>query len=138
MKTFMQKTETLIKNQQATIRDLQGQISQISQQISSRPSGSLPSKTEENPKRVNAITLRSGKEVETPAGMVEEKEEVQVKDKGKRKLEEPTLTSPSVKLYVPLVPFPGRLKQQKLDEQFAKFLDVFKNLQINIPFLEAI
>ena len=138
MKSFMQKTETLIGNQQATIRDLQSQISQISQQISSRPAGSLPSKTEENPKGVNAITLRSGKEVEIPNRIVEEKKEIQVKDKGKKKDEEPIQGSQLLRPYVPPIPFLGRLKQQKLDEQFAKFLDVFKNLQINIPFLEAI
>ena len=39
---------------------------------------------------------------------------------------------------LPSVPFPQRLKQGKLDKQFAKFLDVFKKLHINIPFAEAL
>ena len=43
-----------------------------------------------------------------------------------------------VKPYVPPIPFPGRLKQQKLDHEFSKFLDIFKKLHINIPFLDAI
>ena len=30
------------------------------------------------------------------------------------------------------------MKQGKLDKQFAKFLDVFKKLYINIPFAEAL
>ena len=34
--------------------------------------------------------------------------------------------------------FPQRLKQGKLEKQFAKFLDVFKKLHINIPFTEAL
>ena len=36
------------------------------------------------------------------------------------------------------IPFPQRLKKNKLDKQFSKFLDVFKKLQINIPFTDAL
>ena len=36
------------------------------------------------------------------------------------------------------IPFPQRLKKNKLDKQFSKFLDVFKKLQINIPFADAL
>ena len=38
----------------------------------------------------------------------------------------------------PPPPFPKRLQKQKLDKQFAKFLEVFKKLHINIPFTEAL
>ncbi|XP_031382022.1 uncharacterized protein LOC116196442 [Punica granatum] len=138
MLSYMQKTDTMLQNQQATIRNLEGQISQISQQLSNRPSGSLPSNTEENPKGVNAIMLRSGKELEIVNRKAQTQEESPEKDKGKLKVEEPRQKSLGVKPYVPPVPFPGRLKQQQLDAQFAKFLDVFKKLQINIPFAEAL
>ncbi|XP_031376077.1 uncharacterized protein LOC116191018 [Punica granatum] len=138
MLSYMQKTDTMLQNQQATIRNLEGQISQISQQLSNRPSGSLPSNTEENPKGVNAIMLRSGKELEIVNRKAQTQEESPEKDKGKQKVEEPRQKSLGVKPYVPPVPFPGRLKQQQLDAQFAKFLDVFKKLQINIPFAEAL
>ena len=37
----------------------------------------------------------------------------------------------------PLIPYPQRLKKGKLEKQFAKFLDIFKKLHINIPFLDA-
>ena len=36
------------------------------------------------------------------------------------------------------IPYPQRLKKSKLEMQFAKFLDIFKKLHINIPFLEAL
>ena len=40
----------------------------------------------------------------------------------------------------PAIPisYPHRLKKSKLEKQFAKFLDIFKKLHINIPFLEAL
>ena len=40
----------------------------------------------------------------------------------------------------PAIPilYPQRLKKSKLEKQFAKFLDIFMKLHINIPFLEAL
>ena len=37
-----------------------------------------------------------------------------------------------------LVPYPQRLRQNKLDKQFTKFMEVFKKLHINIPFANAL
>ena len=39
--------------------------------------------------------------------------------------------------YAP-VPYPQRLRQNKLDKQFTKFMEVFKKLHINIPFADAL
>ncbi|KAJ9557142.1 hypothetical protein OSB04_011756 [Centaurea solstitialis] len=44
-------------------------------------------------------------------------------------------TSTPVPLYVP---YPQRLRNRKEEAQFKKFLDVFKQLHINIPLVEAI
>ena len=38
----------------------------------------------------------------------------------------------------PLIPYPQRLKKGKLEKQFTKFLDIFKKLHINIPFMDAL
>ncbi|XP_010247843.1 PREDICTED: uncharacterized protein LOC104590797, partial [Nelumbo nucifera] len=38
----------------------------------------------------------------------------------------------------PQVPFPNRLKQQKMEKEFAKFLEIFKSLHIIIPFADAL
>ena len=43
-----------------------------------------------------------------------------------------------VRVYHPPIPFPQRLKKTKLDEQFAKILNIFRKLEINIPFAEAL
>ena len=43
-----------------------------------------------------------------------------------------------VRVYHPPIPFPQRLKQTKLDNQFSKFLTMFRKLEINIPFVEAL
>jgi len=36
------------------------------------------------------------------------------------------------------LPFPGRMKNKNVDAQFKKFLDIFKQLHINIPLVEAL
>ena len=41
-------------------------------------------------------------------------------------------------MYKPPLPFPQRLKQAKIDEQFIIFVNMFKKLEINIPFAEAL
>ena len=51
---------------------------------------------------------------------------------------EETVQEKKVKSYQPPIPFSQRFKQSKLDGQYAKFLNVFKKLQINIPFAEAL
>ena len=43
-----------------------------------------------------------------------------------------------VRVHQPTIPFPQRLKQSKLDDQFANFLNMFKKVEINIPFAEAL
>ena len=45
---------------------------------------------------------------------------------------------PKVKAYKHKVLFPTRLKQHALDKYFSKFLELFKKLHINIPFVVAL
>ena len=36
------------------------------------------------------------------------------------------------------LPYPQRFKKKIIDEQFSKFLNIFKKLQVNIPFADAL
>ena len=40
--------------------------------------------------------------------------------------------------YTPTVSFPQRLQKEKREEQFSRFFDIFKKIEINIPFAEVI
>ncbi|XP_048490039.1 uncharacterized protein LOC104884063 [Beta vulgaris subsp. vulgaris] len=134
---------------------MESQMTQLAQQIShlSKPSGQLPGQTEPNPKgHINAISLRSDKELQEPTRRVTEQkntakeviklsEEVQGKtgleDEAKNtEKEEPTVIP--MEPYKPHVPFPQRLAQAKIEKKYGKFLDILKKLHINIPFLDAI
>ena len=38
----------------------------------------------------------------------------------------------------PIIPYLQRLRKNRLDKQFGRFMDIFKKLHINIPFAEAL
>ncbi|XP_057760570.1 uncharacterized protein LOC130980947 [Arachis stenosperma] len=87
------------------------------------------------------ITLRSGKEVKEALRETQKKEV----DKGisdKEETEAPTLNPPQEKEflrpYIPKAHYPQRLRKSENDNQFFRFLETFKKLQINIPFAEAL
>ena len=40
--------------------------------------------------------------------------------------------------YTPAIPFPQRIQKARKEEQFSKFLEIFKKIEISIPFAEAI
>ncbi|XP_073120421.1 uncharacterized protein [Henckelia pumila] len=138
MQKFIPSTETRMQNQDASIKNLENQIGQLAKSISSRDQGTLPSDTEKNPKeQVKAIELRSGKTVEPEQKSEKEPETgTSKKTSGKSSISTPPPTSQS-KIVVP-PPFPAALKKAKLDSQFGKFLEVFKKLNINIPFADAL
>ena len=107
-----------------------------------------------------AVQLRSGKELSN--NIVENKErseQEEVKETGKEdrknnsewaaKTENKMYTKEHgknceqqqkkrVQAYTPIVPFPQRLQKEKKEEQFSKFLEIFKKIEINIPFADAI
>ncbi|XP_015382976.1 uncharacterized protein LOC107175760 [Citrus sinensis] len=144
MSQFMTKTETTFHNQAASIWNLEVHVGQIANLLSSRQYGSLPSNIEMNPReQVNAIVLRSGKQLDEPRKEAKKVDEEQVEDTTKvskatsSEIPQPKPTTP-VKAYVPPIPFPQRLWKNNIDKQFLKFLGMFKKLHINIPFADAL
>eukprot|EP00257_Ricinus_communis_P016231 XP_015574332.1 uncharacterized protein LOC107261208 [Ricinus communis] len=109
---------------------MENQICRLAQQVgqSSKVSGHFPNNTEQPPKsQINAVTLRTGRELEDLPQKLIEKDKIEEK-------KEPIVIKP----YKPPIPFLQRLAQAKLEKKYGKFLDILKKLQINIPFLDAI
>ena len=42
------------------------------------------------------------------------------------------------KKYQPNIPFPQRLRKKKLHAQYSKFLDIIKQVRINVPLVDMI
>ena len=71
----IQKTRTILKNQQASIHKIETKLGQLAQQINQRSPGELPSKTENNPQgaHINIMTTTSGKII-TPLAPIQNEE----------------------------------------------------------------
>ncbi|XP_050916459.1 uncharacterized protein LOC127131591 [Lathyrus oleraceus] len=150
---FQEETRSNLRNTGASIKILEVKMSQIAQQLTgSQTPGALPSATITNPrehKNVSAVTTRSGKAKEVPVKDCEKEDqllEVDLEIKENEVFsEEVTVPKPVVKEKVSesksvvKLPFPTRNKKKEQHEKnFEKFLELFKKLEINIPFLEAL
>ncbi|XP_057759213.1 uncharacterized protein LOC130979704 [Arachis stenosperma] len=118
------------------------------------PLNTLPSDTVPNPrKECKAIHLRSGKVSSLEATVSEEPDEKEapVEDKSKEEHAPPRHPDnpfsvdlekypalPKAPEYKPKMSYPQRLQKASKDKQFSRFLELFKKLQINIPFTEAL
>ena len=136
-----------------------GQMTNI---LTERQQGFLPTNSEKNPsgdgrEHVKAIILRSGRELATrgpppvvreegtevveqfspedqrPREQPQEKKPAETPDRKKETEKQVVIAEPNA-----LVPYPQWLRQNKLDKQFSKFMEVFKKLHINIPFADAL
>ncbi|KAK8925800.1 hypothetical protein KSP39_PZI018378 [Platanthera zijinensis] len=129
------------------------------------PTDTTPNPKGDN-QHCKAVTLRSGKElVSGPINVLAKKNNVeedmvndipieldknlkQTNNDKENEVEvlEEKKTEPSAEMIkkkenpiiYPPPPFPQRLRKSKLDQQFQKFVEIFKKLQINIPFAEAL
>ncbi|XP_016163231.1 uncharacterized protein LOC107605826 [Arachis ipaensis] len=136
------------------MRNLERQVGQLARQAE-RPTNVFPSDTILNPKEeCKAIQLMSGRTLEDDkvrskkevAIEKKDQEELRKKDeepqaskKGKQVVEEHSQEQrKEVKPYTPPLSYPQRLQRELKDQQFPKFLDIFKKLKINIPLAEAL
>ncbi|KAJ7947399.1 DNA-directed DNA polymerase [Quillaja saponaria] len=140
---YISKTDSIIQSQATSLRNLENQIGQLANAITSNPRGALPSDTIPNPRGRNlnmedckAITLRSGKKVEEPPKQAEipSKQDEEVIVSSKEEIQSPKENT----LTYPPLPFSQCLQKPKLDVKFKKCLEVFKKLHINIYFMEAL
>ena len=135
------------KTTNASLKNLETQIGQLALILQNQMKYAFPNDTKKNPKDCMAVQLRSGKELE------KEKSEKDEGNKGegslrnaetlekKRKLEqqqEEERSKKKVQNSMPAVPFPQRLQQSKIEEQFARFLKTFQKLEISMPFTEVV
>ncbi|XP_073273285.1 uncharacterized protein [Primulina huaijiensis] len=138
--------ETHIGNMDATMKSLEKQIGQLATALRDQNRGHFPSNTEVNPKeQCKAVTLRSGKEleVETSKKKVESEktiEEGESEERGEKKIEESNteVEVERTRILNPTLPYPQRFRKKNLNDQFAKFLNIFKKIHINIPFADAL
>ncbi|KAL4303022.1 hypothetical protein GQ457_10G011690 [Hibiscus cannabinus] len=152
----MDMTKMKLQNHDVTLKSLETQVGQISQLLSSMQIGGFPSDTEvakgATHEQCKAITTRSGKilknnpegtgvnpppATDTPA-QVDEDHSIPPPTTGENSTESSNAQSDEPVEIRPPPPFPQKLKKQKQDYQFKKFLDIMKQVHINPPLVEAL
>ncbi|XP_042059410.1 uncharacterized protein LOC121803901 [Salvia splendens] len=138
----MEKVEKDVQSIVTHLKFVDTQLSQIAQAVSmNHKPGQFPGQPNENSKGCMAIHLRNGKTYEGPSlsettkdAILEPNAAVAEKLKGKITEQRDIGGTSGVK-----VPLPEALKQKtKKDEQFARFLDIFRKVHVNIPLIEAL
>ncbi|XP_044470577.1 uncharacterized protein LOC123199614 [Mangifera indica] len=128
---------------------LEVQFDQQASTSNSREMGKLPSQPQNLREHCKAIVTMSGKQLGGPISKVEneldEQKDVEKSSKEdtlEKKVEGNIQEAPEKqvlsKTYSTPLPFPQRFQKAKLDQQFGKFLDVFKQIHLNVSFMEAI
>ncbi|XP_026433564.1 uncharacterized protein LOC113331004 [Papaver somniferum] len=128
------------------MRDVENQISQFASdmnQLKAQGFGKLPSQPLNHKEDVNAIELRSAKQVEKPATSPEHHESVLEHQEdettpNKADLVPDSNSKPLVSTNVTSPPFPSRFAKSKKETLYKEIYEIFKNIQVNIPLLEAI
>ncbi|XP_076906108.1 uncharacterized protein LOC143562078 [Bidens hawaiensis] len=134
----------LIKNQQSSILDIQRTVGDIARRLEERPQGQFSGSTQTNPAAQLKVVKETGGVEEEEAVDEEIEMEAPGKSHSKTPIIEPQVEKNSVVFRPPPdiniahVPYPARLKNQKYTREYRHFLDMFRQLKINLPFVEAL
>lgn len=124
------------RNNQLATHNMEKQFGQFASAQNSRSQGGLTSNTDPNPKQVNAIGTRNGCQLEELAP-----KKTVYEERGKEKAgSEAGPSSPEMnsktRVKTPS-PFPQKFKKQKEDECFSKFIDLLKQVHVDLGFIDV-
>jgi hypothetical protein len=136
-----------MKNQLRFNKMIKTQLAQLAASLPSSESGGIPGQPEPTRENLKPVTTSGGKNTRDPPHpnptkkkhkevTSESDEEIDTEEAypGEKRLRK---TAPQEYVDSTLLPFPRRIKNPTVDEQFGKFIEVIKKLNVNTPFLEA-
>ncbi|GJY55748.1 reverse transcriptase domain-containing protein [Tanacetum coccineum] len=165
--TFMDlktQLEIVAKNHQASIQNLKTKFDRLTDKKFGRPSGSLPSNTQPNLRgnnskayqppqsrneHVNVVFTKSRKSYDPPVNPNDQQNETPFNFDSDDEDEEPTpqpktqppkpiKETPIPKPYKPKISYPQRLRKEKMEAQYGKFLDIIRAVRINVPLVNVL
>ncbi|GJY29339.1 reverse transcriptase domain-containing protein [Tanacetum coccineum] len=124
------------------IKTIEKNLGRIAESIHGRGVGTLPSFTKTNPRGLaHVITTRSGLNYQPPKNLLKDSDSlhnITIEQIPTTEKITPEQIHNSTQKTDPPIPFPSRLKKEKENEQFQKFLRNLQQIHINIPFIEAL
>ncbi|XP_052297041.1 uncharacterized protein LOC127902243 [Citrus sinensis] len=143
MHSFIRKQDVINNQNAQTFSDLKDTLAKIASALTIQEKGKFPAQPQPNPKIQqnpptdqvkSVITLRSGKVVDRP---MPEPYENDKNSKGKEGLNELT-PSEEITSVPPEPPFPHALNKPKKSNHSSEIYEIFKQVKVNIPLLDAI
>ncbi|GJS27657.1 reverse transcriptase domain-containing protein [Tanacetum coccineum] len=159
-------SKPLLKIIKASIQNLETKFDRLADKQSGRPSRSLPSNNQPNPKahnskayqppqsrneHVNTVFTRSGKsynppvnpndqqnDSETPINFDSDEEDDEPTPQTKTQNPKPVKETLLPKPYKLKIPYPQRLRKEKIEAQYEKFLDMIHAVRINVPLIDVL
>nr|GEX65636.1 reverse transcriptase domain-containing protein [Tanacetum cinerariifolium] len=130
--------ETVAKNHQASIRNLETKFDRIADKQFGRPFGSLPSNTQPNPKGHNSKAYQPSQARNEHVNAVFTRSDDEPTPQPKTKDPKPATETPLPKPYKPKIPYPQCLRKEKMEAQYGKFLNMTRSLRINVPLVDIL
>ena len=150
---YQANTTVFQANTNASLKNLETRIGQLALNIQKQSKDLVPSESGKDSRECMTVLLRSGRELEGRRVEKKDTEEenyaeireefsstvhkLQRKRKQQGCCQSNKWKKEEVKAYEPHVPFPQRLQKANLEEEFFRFLNMFKKIEINIPFSKA-
>nr|XP_016507905.1 PREDICTED: uncharacterized protein LOC107825549 [Nicotiana tabacum] len=147
-----QKQGNVVSHDSA-IKSIEIQLGKISMALNNLPQGTLPADTHVNPieqvpEKLIVVSLRNGRDLDIEQQISRESrpterlvpvpiEAEEVQEKALEKVPEQDQTQVTGKKRPP-APFPQRLAKYQKDEQYNKFMEMLKQIQVNIPLIDTL
>ncbi|GJT92995.1 putative reverse transcriptase domain-containing protein [Tanacetum coccineum] len=116
-------------------RDSNRDNSVQAEEQSGRPSGSLPSNTQPN---LKVSPNDQQNDSEAPTNFDSDDKDEEPTPQSKTQKPKPVKETPIHKPYKPKIPYPQRLRKEKMEAQYGKFLDMILAVQINVPLIDVL
>src|SRR5262249_37856648 len=124
MSKFISTSEARFQNQDASIKNLETQVGQLSKMMSERAQGTLPSNTEPNPRgQLNAIFLES----------MEEASNEQPEPELSTLKEQPPNTKRALEDHELEILDPKQKAENQEQEEIKQLIDTLKQIKVNVP-----
>ncbi|XP_057779912.1 uncharacterized protein LOC130998514 [Salvia miltiorrhiza] len=148
---FQQETKKFMMETRGGMQNVNAHLSHLAQAVARLESkqGELPAQVEV--KKVNAVTLRNGKELpevvgkktqeepevseEVGMGSTDEEELAQEREIKKKAAEK---GKEKLRHIEPIIPFPGRMAKEQEKEELTELVKIFRKVEVNMPLLVAL
>ncbi|GJW05098.1 hypothetical protein Tco_1563954 [Tanacetum coccineum] len=117
------------------MQTLRPKFDRLADKQSGRPSGSIPSETQPNLKDTSNDQQN---DYETPINFDSDDEDDEATPQPKPKTPKPVKETPISKPYKQKIPYPQRLRKEKMEAQYGKFIDMIRAIRISVPLVDVL